>query len=153
MKQGSVLFLKIVVWLGSAVILAFCGFLVKVLLTEEVHGYYPIFIGMLAAAIPFFIGVSQILRLLKLIENKKAFTNKALIPLNIIKYCGIAISTIYGLGLPYIFIVAERDDAPGVMLLGLIFTFAPMSIAVFASLFQKVLKNAIDLKNENDLIV
>lgn len=152
-KNGSTLFLKTVVSLGSAVVLIFCGFLIKVLLTEDVGGYFYILIGMLAAAIPFFIGVYNVLKLLNLIDRKKAFTKNSVKYLNIIKYCGIAISTLYGLSLPYIFIVAERDDAPGVVLLGLIFTFSPMAVSIFAAVFQKLLQDAIDLKSENDLIV
>jgi hypothetical protein len=60
---------------------------------------------------------------------------------------------LYGVGMPYIFIVAERDDAPGVVLLGLIFTFAPMAVAVFSAILQQLLQNAINLKSENELTV
>ena len=45
------------------------------------------------------------------------------------------------------------DDAPGVILIGLILIFASMVIAVFAAVLQKLLKEAIDIKSENDLIV
>ncbi len=153
MKKGSTLFLKAVITLGCIGVFVLCVFLVKVLFTEEVGGYRPILIGMLIAAVPFFVGIEQTLKLLNLIDHKKAFTNYSVEALNKIKYCSIIISILYAIGLPYIFIVAEQDDAPGLVLLGLIFTFAPMAIAIFADVFQKVLKNAIDLKSENDLIV
>ena len=57
------------------------------------------------------------------------------------------------MGFPYIFRAADLEDAPGVVLIGLIFTFAPLIIATFASIFQKMLQNAIDIKSENDLTV
>jgi len=55
--------------------------------------------------------------------------------------------------LPYIYLVADRDDAPGVMLLGLVFTCAPIVIAVFAAVLQTLLHHAIQIKSENDLTV
>ena len=153
MKLSSTLFLKTVVILLGAIVFAICIFLIRTLINEDVGGYGFILVGMLVAAVPFFTGEMEVLRLLNLIDQKMAFTEKSIASINKIKYCGIAISTLYGLGMPYIFIVAERDDAPGVVLLGLIFTFAPMAIAIFAAVFQKVLQNAIDLKLENELTV
>jgi hypothetical protein len=42
---------------------------------------------------------------------------------------------------------------PGVVLLGLIFTFAPLIISLFSAIFEKLLQNAIDIKLENEQIV
>lgn len=153
MKRGSTLFLKAVIVLLSGVVLALCIFLTSQLITEDVGGYHPILIGMIAAAIPFFIGAYQTLKLLSHIDNNKAFSALSVSALKKVKYCATTISVMYGVGMPYIFIVAEQDDAPGVVLLGLIFTFVPMMIAVFAAVLQKVLQNAIDVKSENDLTV
>jgi hypothetical protein len=153
MKRGSTLFLKIVVLLGGLAVFALCVFLITQLFTQDLGGYFPIVIGMLVAAIPFFIGIYQTFRLLEFIDSNKAFSESSINALRKIKYCAILISAMYGLGMPYIFIVADRDDAPGVVLIGLIFTFAPLVIAVFAGVLQKVLQNAKDLKSENDLIV
>ncbi len=153
MKKGSTLFLKIVVLLGTTIILVFCIFLIRSLISEDLGGYQPIVIGMLAAAIPFFILVNEVLKLLSYIGQQKPFTHRSIDALNKIKYSAIIISAIYGIGMPYIFAVAESDDAPGVVLLGLIFTFTPMAVAVFAGVFQKLLQNAIELKSENELTV
>lgn len=49
--------------------------------------------------------------------------------------------------------MAERDDAPGIIVIGLIIIFASMVIAVFAAVLQKLLKEAIAIKSENDLTV
>ncbi|WP_371326733.1 DUF2975 domain-containing protein [Psychrobacillus sp. OK028] len=42
---------------------------------------------------------------------------------------------------------------PGVIFVGLVVPFASMMIAVFAAVLQKLLKNAIDIKSENDLTI
>lgn len=152
-KSGSTLFLKTVIVLFGLAVLILCIFLISKLFTQDLGEYFPIVIGMLIAAIPFFIGVYQTLKLLNNIDNNKAFSHVSIQALNTIKYCGAAISALYGVGMPYIFIVAERDDAPGVVLLGLIFTFAPMAVAVFAAVLERLLQNAMNLKSENELTV
>jgi hypothetical protein len=153
MKRGSTLFLKAVVILFSIAVFALCIFLISQIFIENLGGYLPIVIGMLAASIPFFIGVFHTMKLLNQIDKNQAFSQLSIKSLEIIKYCGIVISALYGFGMPYIFIVAQRDDAPGVVLLGLIFTLTPMIMAVFATILQKVLQNALDLKSENELTI
>ena len=70
-----------------------------------------------------------------------------------IKYCAITISSLHVLVLPLFYLFAEKDDAPGVIFVGLVVPFASMVIAVFAAVLQKLLKDAIDIKSENDLTV
>ncbi len=55
--------------------------------------------------------------------------------------------------LPFVYIMAEVDDAPGLIVIGMVPIFASMVIAVFAAVLQRLLKEAIDIKAENDLIV
>lgn len=55
--------------------------------------------------------------------------------------------------LPFVFLVAQLDDAPGLVIVGMVPVFASMVVAVFAAVLQKLLKNAIDIKSENDLTV
>ena len=54
---------------------------------------------------------------------------------------------------PLLFQVAELDDAPGLGLMALAFVCSPLIISTFAAVLQKVLKNAIDIKSENELTV
>lgn len=152
-RKGSTFFLKTVIVLFGLAVLVLCIFLISELFTQDIGGYFPIVIGMLITAIPFFIGVYQTLKLLNYIDKNNTFSFASINTLKKIKYCGAAISALYAVGMPYIFIVAERDDAPGVVLLGLIFTFAPMAVAVFSAVLQQLLQNAMNLKSENELTV
>ena len=70
-----------------------------------------------------------------------------------IKYCAISIGLLYAMDMPFFYLVGEKDDAPGLILLGLVITFAPTVIAVFAAVLEKLLKDAIDIKSENDLTI
>lgn len=53
----------------------------------------------------------------------------------------------------FFYIVGEVDDAPGVIVIGMLLVFAPLVISVFAAVLQKVLKAAVDIKNDNDLTI
>jgi ABC-type sulfate transport system permease component len=114
---------------------------------------YGILIVMYVSAIPFFVALYQAFKLLSYIDTNKAFSELSVKALKNIKNCATTISILYVLSMPLFYIVGEVDDAPGAILIGMIFIFAPLVITVFAAVLQKLLKNAIDIKNDNDLTI
>ena len=158
MKHGSTLFLKIAVFLIGAPILALGGFGLSWLVNHPVnpdyaHILYPILVGLYLSAIPFFIALYKAFKLLSFIDKNKAFSQISVNALKNIKQCAIAISTLYLVMLPLVFLVAEKDDAPGLIIIGMVPIFASMVIAVFAAVLQRLLQEAINIKSENDLTV
>ncbi|RAK22273.1 Protein of unknown function (DUF2975) [Anoxybacillus vitaminiphilus] len=158
MKQGSTLFLKIAVFIIGTPVLALCIFGLPWLANNPVnpdyaHILYPILIIMYVSVIPFFVALYQAFKLLSYIDKNKAFSELSVKALKNIKYCAITISGLYVVGMPFFYILAELDDAPGVILIGMLFIFASMVIAVFAAVLQRLLQEAIDIKSENDLTV
>ncbi|PEJ46700.1 hypothetical protein CN692_25710 [Bacillus sp. AFS002410] len=160
MKQGSTLFLKIVVILIGIPVLALCIFVVPEIANYAAKLYpkialmkYLIFIDLYAAAIPFYFALYQAFKLLIYIDQNKAFSELSVNALKNIKLSAIAISVLYVLGLPLFYLIADMDDAPGIIVIGMILIFASMVIAVFAAVLQRLLKEAIDIKSENDLTV
>lgn len=154
MKRGSTLFLKLVVILLGLAVLGFCIFVLpNGVRTTHWNGYRPLLLIMYGTSLPFFIALYQILKLLSYIDHNKAFSEASIKALRVIKYCGVLISAPYAVALPYLYRLAQLDDAPGVMLMGLIFSFAPLLIALIAGILQKVLQNAIAIKSENELTV
>ena len=153
-KQGSTLFLKIVIYFIGAAVLALCIFALPAGISSDKTGYYrPILIGMYIPAVPFFTALYQSIKLLRYIDKNKVFSELSVKALKNIKYCAVAICVLFGLGMPYIFYAADRDDAPGVVLIGLVIIFASIVIAAASGLFQSLLQNAVDIKSENDLTV
>jgi hypothetical protein len=153
-KRHSTTFLKAVVWLLGLIVLALCVFaLPDGIRSDQVGSYKPLLIGMYIPAMPFFIGMYQTLKLLRNIDQNRAFTSGSVKSLEIITYCGLAIAALYGAALPYIFTLADRDDAPGVVLIGLMFTFGPLAISVCASILRRLLQQALQIKTENELTV
>jgi len=154
MKRGSTIFLRGVVITIGLIVLALCIFVLpEGIASDNVGGYRPILLGMYVSAIPFFIALYQTLKLLDYIDMNKAFFQGSVRALNCIKYCGLVVGGLYAAGMPYIYMVADRDDAPGVVALGLVITFASFIVATFAAVLQKLIQSAIDIKLENDLTV
>jgi hypothetical protein len=154
MKQISTFFLKGAVILIGLVTLAVCIFgLPQIIGSFSLGGYDPILLGIYITVIPFFIALFQALKLLNYVDKNRAFSEATIKALNVIKYCAIVIGAMYAAGMPYIFQVADKDDAPGVVLIGLVITGASFVVATFMAVLQKLLQNAIDIKRENDLTV
>lgn len=157
MERGTTTFLKATVYLIGILILALCIWLAW--LTNEFDKHfpanwiYPVLIGMYAAAIPFFVALFQALRLLSYMDKNIAFSALSVKALKNIKYCAITISILHLACLPFLYLMADADDAPGIVAFGLVIPFASIVIAVFAAVLQKLLQNAIDIKSENDLTV
>ena len=152
--RGSTWFLRAVVTLIGLAVLAVAVIVLPVgIRAEDAGGYRPILMAMYLPAIPFYIALYHIFKLLGHIDHNRAFSTAAVGSLNVIKYCAASISAIYAVMLPYIFIVADRDDAPGVVLLGLILTFGPLVVAVFAAVLQQLFSRAIAIKTTNDQLV
>jgi MFS family permease len=154
MKQGPTMFLRLVVILIGLIVLGLCVFALPAGIMSDNTGYYrPILLGLYVPAVPFFIALYQTLRLLSHIDTGNAFSQLSVNTLKNIKHCAVIISGLFCLGMPYIFQAADKDDAPGVALLGFIIIGASAVIAVFAAVLQKLLQSAMDIKSENDLTV
>lgn len=158
MKQGSTLFLKAAVFLIGIPVLVLSIVGLPWLLSnpanpEFAYMLYPIVIMLYVSVIPFFIGLFQAFRLLSYIDKNKAFSVISVKALKTIKICAFSISILYVIILPFIFLLAEKDDAPGLIIIGMVLIFAPLVVAVFAAVLQKLMQEAIDIKSENDLII
>lgn len=160
MKRGTTLFLRMAVIFIGIPVLALCIFVVPEI-GEFAVELYPdfaylkilVFIGLYVTAIPFYFALYQAFKLLGYIDKNKAFSDLSVKALKNIKYCASAISMLYVLDMPLFYLIGEKDDAPGVIVIGLVIIFASMVIAVFAGVLQRLLKEAIDIKSENDLTV
>jgi len=158
--KPETLFLKLAVVLMGFPVLALCIFMVPELgnisaklLPEVNYIKYLVSFVFYASAIPFYFALYQAFKLLRYIDKNKAFSDLSVIALKKIKHCAITIIALHVLVLPLFYLFADRDDAPGVIFIGLVVPLASMVIAVFAAVLQKLLKNAIDIKSENDLTI
>lgn len=159
MKRET-LFLKIVIILMAIPILALCIFWVPGFANSCFEMYpnistilYFLFGICYVTAIPYFYALLKTLKLLDFIDKNKAFSTDSIKSLNHIKYSAVSILILYIINLPLIYVLGDISDAPGLIVIGMIITFASLVIAVFATVLQKLLQNALEIKEENDLTV
>ncbi len=160
MKKGSTLFLKGVLIFISLVVLALCIFALPTMTRGAAAEFPPIaplreaiLFGLYLTAIPFFTALYQAFELLNYIDKNIAFSTLSVKALKYIKYSALVMSGLYMLGMPVAVLVAEWDDAPGLVIFAFLAACSPIVIAVFAAVLEKLVQSAIDLKSENELTV
>ena len=158
MKFGATLFLR-----GVLVLLAL-GALAFLVLEPRFEGRnvnatnLEIYLGdpflayLYIASIPFFVGLWNAFKLLRYAGQNREISPAALQSVRTIKRCAIA--TLAFVAGAEIFIFAhESDDRAGGVVVGLFFAFASLLVATMATLLERALQNAVDMKSENDLTV
>lgn len=160
MNRGSTYFLRFIVIVLGAVALLIAVLILPAINREwndtypEVAGWkYPLITLLASTIVPYFIALYQTMRLLGYIDRNKAFSKKSVVALRQIKYCAAAFSALYVPVLPLVYHVADKEDAPGIMVIGLVMCFAPFVIAAFAAVLERLLQSALAIKSENDLTV
>jgi hypothetical protein len=159
MKQTSTLFLKLVIVVVSLAVVALCIFGLPVLTRETARfvgmSYirYPLLIDLYITAVIFFFALYNAFKILTYIDKNSVFTDSAVKALRNIKYSGVGMTLFYAVCMPIVFTVAQIDDAPGLVVIGMVMTSAPFVVSVFAGVLEKMIRKAIEIKSENDLTV
>ncbi|MGX1832394.1 DUF2975 domain-containing protein [Paenibacillus taichungensis] len=153
MQRGSILFLKTAVFLIGIPVLALCIFGLTWLANNPVNSnyapiLYPILIMMYVSVIPFFVALYQALRLLSNIDKNNAFSEHSVRALLRIRYCAITMSILYVVMLPFVYLVAEKDDAPGLIIVGIVPIFVSIVIGFSSAVLQRLIQEAIDIKSD-----
>ena len=104
------------------------------------------------ASIPFFVVLYQAFKVLGYIGQNKAFSHSTAKALRTIKYCAIAIIGFVAVSVIFI-MFADKDDRPAGVFMRILIAFPSIVIATAAAMFERILKNAMDTKSENDLSV
>ncbi|MBF7097563.1 DUF2975 domain-containing protein [Alkalibacter mobilis] len=158
MKIGTTLFLKIsIILIGIPVLLLSLGAIPWLFSHPVIPIYsgiiYPIIVGLYFTSIPFYIALFNGFKLLNYIDKNIAFSDISVRTLKNIRSCAISICLIYTLIMPFVYLLADKDDAPGLIIMGMIPLFASLVVAVFSAVLQKLLQEAIIIKLDNDLTV
>src|SRR6476660_201896 len=152
--RGSTLFLRLAIVGIGLVVLGICGLLLTGF--SSVDKEYPEYWGWVAvvlsvvivSAVPFYYGLFKAWSVLRLIDDGKALSFTVVRKLRIIYRCAGLIGALYLVSLPAFYIWAELDDAPGLVIVGMVFTMVPIIVSVAISVLQRLLNEAIKLKNE-----
>lgn len=158
-KRTSTLFLQVAIVLVACVALIV---LIRFPLAEgraknlDLFSVYtdPFILYAYAASVVFFVALYKAFRLLGYIGQNKVFSPEAVSSVKGIKFCAMLVAIMIVLAGVCILIFHHKDDDPaGFLAMCLVLTFATVSVAIAASMFEKILQKAVDMKSENDLTI
>lgn len=158
MRRGSVAFLQgLIVILGLAAV----AFLLGEPHLEgrnanatvfEVYFKDPFLAYVYVGSIPFFAGLYQAFKVLGYSRKEMIFSPAAVKSMRTIKFCALALIGFVA-GAEAFIMLQTSDDRAGGVFMGIIISFGCIVTAAAAAIFERILQNAVDLKNENDLTV
>lgn len=103
---------------------------------------YPMLAGLYAAALCFFFALVEFWSLLNGISKDNLLSIKKL---KIIRLCAITFSVLYYLSaMPVIYLFAEADDAPGVILIGAFLGTFSIGVAAIAAVLERLARGRQD---------
>ena len=161
MNRSSIIFLQIVIVLFGVAVLAFMLWEPQVegvnknRTNFEIYFQDPLLAIVYVGSIPFFVALYQAIRALGYVGREQGFSQEVVKALRIIRYCALAIIGFVGLAELFIVLSGNLDDEnPGVpIFMGLLVCIPSIVVATVAAMFARILKNAVELKSENDLTV
>jgi Protein of unknown function (DUF2975) len=107
-----------------------------------------------AVSIAFFVALYKAFRLLGYIGHNRIFSSESVGTLKSIKYCAIILGmSIIAAGLYIKFAHNKDDDPAGFLAVCIVTVFVCVVVATAATVFEKILQNAINMKSENDLTI
>jgi len=137
----SIIYLKITTLSVMLATLALLIFILYIAITAENIEYYRAVLFVISASIvPLILGAYYFLKLLIFVAKKTTPVKQLSKNLDYIKYSAFAVSAIYIAGMPIILYAAEKDDAPGVVLIALIIIAIFFTVGVFVSVVQNLLQ-------------
>ncbi|MEK7584944.1 MAG: DUF2975 domain-containing protein [Patescibacteria group bacterium] len=155
MRRRSTNFLRFIIFILGAGVLALGLFALPSVwrggsaeFPEASQALLLIILGLYATAIPFFIALWQALKLLRYLDQGTAFSTLSAEALNKIKRCAVVIAVLYVGGVPLLFPIAETDDAPGLVVIGMAIALAPITVAVFTTILERLLQTTLDQKSK-----
>src|SRR5262245_15124003 len=157
MKRGAILFLRAVILLVGAAVLA------GLIWEPQVEGVNrnadlvtmyldPFILYVYLGSLPFFFGLVQAFKLLGYVSRGEAFSPVAIQSVRRIKYCALAVIG-FIVGAEAYIMFGVSDDRAGGVAMGVFTGFPCLVAATGAAVLERVLQRAADLKSENDLTV
>jgi small-conductance mechanosensitive channel len=148
------------IYLLVAGVIIVCTILMPELIREEAAGKpnvqpaYSFLLVVWALALPVLTALFQVNKIVDYIDENKAFSDKSVKALQIIKICAVVFATMIVAAVTTLFAHARTlnppEDVAGFGTIGFVFVFASGVIATFTAVLQKILQNVIDMKLENE---
>lgn len=120
----------------------------------EIYFKDPFLVYAYIGSISFFVMLYQAFKLLGYIGKNNVFSVNSVKALRTIKYCAIVlVAFVAGAEAYFLIVQRSKEDIAGGVVMGLFMIFVSVVIGTAAALLERILKNAVDLKSENDLTI
>ncbi len=160
MKRSSTIFLQIVIVLvgiGALVLLLWEphleGVNANATTLSQIYFDDPFLALVYVGSIPFFIALYQAFKVLGYAGKNNIFSSAAVKSFRLIKYCAIVIIGFVIVEEIFIMLTHGDDDVTGGIFMGALITFGSVVVATAATVFERIVQNAVEIKSENDLTV
>lgn len=94
-----------------------------------------------------------VFQIVQLIGQNQAFTAKILTLTQKLSRQILLLAVVFTGILPFVYQGVQAEDAPGLMILGMILVSFPYAVYVFAKIVELLFKQAVSLQSEQDLTV
>ncbi|MFS0838226.1 DUF2975 domain-containing protein [Paenibacillus sp. 1P03SA] len=154
-KQGSTIFLKVIIFLAGIAVLALCVYWLPAATRRDAlanpdyhYQVYPLLVCAYGICMTFSVALYHVFKLLTYIERNNAFSEVSLKSLKVIKRCAFTIIFFILLVIAYLKVLAKTtgDDAAGPISLSLMAIFATSIVAAILEVLQKPIRNFLDKK-------
>lgn len=139
------LFLKCTLFIFAIPILIMC-IVAPMIAFDEVNRFpqnaplvITILVGAYIAFAAYFFVLFQSFKLLNYIDKGSVFSDLSVVAFKKIRVASIVISAFFISILPLFYLGAQSEDAPGILIIGMTFSFTPIVISVFSSVLQKLI--------------
>jgi hypothetical protein len=120
----------------------------------EVYFKDPFLAYVYLASLVFFAGLYQAIKVLGYAGQNRIFSPEAVKALRTIKYCALALIGLVMISVVFMPLGAPGDDdGPQGIVMRVLVILGSIVVATAAATFERILKNAVDIKSENDLTV
>lgn len=158
LQHPDTLFLKLALIILAAPLLPYFGYFLPWFLqsTAGDQGQWLLwsFMGVVSlTALPYLYILVKAYQLLRAIDNSTAFSQASVAALRAIAGSAGLISLVYLALSPFSYRMADAQDAPGILVLHLALCFMPMVVSVFAAVLQKLLAQAVSLKEDSEYTI
>ena len=110
---------------------------------------YPILIAIYLSSILIYLSFYQTWIFLTYIEKDQIFMTSSISCMHQIKIYGLIFSAIYIIALPFFYLLANADDAPGVIFVGMTPLVLGILVYLFADIFKKIIQKGMHIQSIN----
>lgn len=123
--------------------------------SEEIRPFFVscLFVSFIVSVLLGFRVLFLLAKMLRYIKKSEAFSMKTLKVVSAIKKTILLISIVFLGILPFFYTMADRQDAPGILVIGFALVLLPFTAFIFSQIVEELFKNAAELKTDNELTI